>query len=326
MAFTDFILTNAGKTLMNKVAAGTTTLTLSSFRVGSGALTADAIPSMTALVNEKAKFGFSSIKNLSDGSGVQLSVVVSNVGNTADYTMTEAAIYATDPDSGDILFAAAYDTSGDYKIVKYTSGYPVTITEDIVLAFGSTNTVSVTIDGSSIVTTSSLQTMVDNMIDGKLDKSAYVVDSTVNSTSTNPVSGKGVAAYVTNGVAADLSTLTTKVVGKADKATTIAGYGITDAYTQVQTDNLLKDKADKASTVNATLSASGWSNSQYSFESSYPESSYDVEVGIDGDKATDAQYKAWAALKPMDSLSNILKIKGKTPVIDIPVILKVVKK
>lgn len=114
--------------------------------------------------------------------------------------------------------------------------------------------------------------------------------------------------------------------GKADKATTIAGYGITDAYTQVQTDNLLKDKADKASTVNATLSASGWSNSQYSLESIYPKSSYDVEVGIDGDKATDAQYKAWAALKPMDSLSNILKIKGKTPIIDIPVILKVVEK
>lgn len=326
MAFTDFTLTNAGKTLMNKVAAGTTTLTLSSFRVGSGALTADAIPSMTALVNEKAKFGFSSIKNLSDGSGVQLSVVVSNVGNTADYTMTEAAIYATDPDSGDILFAAAYDTSGDYKITKYTSGYPITITEDIVLAFGSTNTVSVTIDGSSIATTSSLQTMVDNMIDGKLDKSAYVVDSTVNSTSTNPVSGKGVAAYVTNGVAADLSTLTTRVAGKADKATTLAGYGVTDAYTKTETDTLLKAKANTTTVATYTLKSGNWANSQYSFESTYPSASYDVEVGINGDSATDAQYKAWAALKPMDSASNILKIKGKTPTIDIPVILKVVKK
>ncbi len=116
------------------------------------------------------------------------------------------------------------------------------------------------------------------------------------------------------------------ISGKADKATTLAGYGITDAYTQVQTDNLLKDKASKASIVNAILSASGWSNSQYSLESTYPKSSYDVEVGIDGDKATDDQYKAWAALKPMDSLSNVLKIKGKVPTVDIPVILKVVKK
>jgi phage-related tail fiber protein len=144
------------------------------------------------------------------------------------------------------------------------------------------------------------------------------------------------------------------ISGKADKATTIAGYGITDAYTQVQTDNLLKDKADKATTiagygvtdaytktetdtllkakantttvVTYTLKSGSWANSQYSLESAYPSASYDVEVGINGDSATDAQYKAWAALKPMDSASNILKIKGKTPTIDIPVLLKVVKK
>jgi hypothetical protein len=103
---------------------------------------------------------------------------------------------------------------------------------------------------------------------------------------------------VTNGVAADLSTLTTKVAGKADKATI----------------------------VTYTLSSGKWASNQYSLEADYPSKSYDVEVGIDGDKATDAQYKAWAALNPMDSASNILKIKGKTPTIDIPVLLKVVSK
>ena len=79
-------------------------------------------------------------------------------------------------------------------------------------------------------------------------------------------------------------------------------------------------------TVTATLIASSWSNKQYSFESTYPSASYDIEVGINGDSATDDQYKAWASLKPMDSMSNILKIKGEVPTVDIPVILKVVSK
>lgn len=35
------------------------------------------------------------------------------------------------------------------------------------------------------------------------------------------------------------------VYGKADKANTLSGYGITDAYTKSQTDNLLSGKADK---------------------------------------------------------------------------------
>ena len=34
---------------------------------------------------------------------------------------------------------------------------------------------------------------------------------------------------------------------KADKATTLAGYGITDAYTKTETDNLLSDKANISS-------------------------------------------------------------------------------
>lgn len=39
---------------------------------------------------------------------------------------------------------------------------------------------------------------------------------------------------------------------KADKATTLAGYGITDAYTKAQADTLLADKADKADVYDKT--------------------------------------------------------------------------
>lgn len=124
-------------------------------------------------------------------------------------------------------------------------------------------------------------------------------------------SGTLVASIQPDGVHAPLR-------GNADTATKAtqdaSGNVITSTYSR------------KASIVSATLSASSWSDSQYSFESTYPKASYDIEVGIDGDNATDAQYKAWAALKPMDSQSNILKVKGKTPSIDIPILLKITEK
>ena len=43
--------------------------------------------------------------------------------------------------------------------------------------------------------------------------------------------------------------ISSAVNGKADKATTLAGYGITDAYTKAQVDTAVKAKADKATTL-----------------------------------------------------------------------------
>ena len=43
--------------------------------------------------------------------------------------------------------------------------------------------------------------------------------------------------------------ITSAVSGKADKATTLAGYGITDAYTKNEVDSELGKKADKATTL-----------------------------------------------------------------------------
>ena len=55
------------------------------------------------------------------------------------------------------------------------------------------------------------------------------------------------AAADAAGAAQDaVDALETTVGGKADKATTLAGYGITDAYTKTETDGLLGAKADKS--------------------------------------------------------------------------------
>ena len=79
-----------------------------------------------------------------------------------------------------------------------------------------------------------------------------VIESVTVAGSALPISGKSVVLGAMAGKAeiaeADLATaLATKINNKADAATTLAGYGITDAYTKTETDTALGLKADLAS-------------------------------------------------------------------------------
>ena len=58
------------------------------------------------------------------------------------------------------------------------------------------------------------------------------------------------SAYMTIETANSTFATITTVNGKADKATTLEGYGITDAYTKTEVNNSLNNKADKATTLN----------------------------------------------------------------------------
>ena len=75
-----------------------------------------------------------------------------------------------------------------------------------------------------------------------------------------------------------------------------------------------------------TMSASGWSGKQYSFESSYPASEYDIEIALSS-TASQEQIDAYnSAMILSNATSNIAVASGEVPSIDIPVILKAVRK
>lgn len=57
------------------------------------------------------------------------------------------------------------------------------------------------------------------------------------------------SAYMTTETANSTFATITTVNGKADKATNLSGYGITDAYTKTEVDGLLDDKANAATTI-----------------------------------------------------------------------------
>ena len=79
--------------------------------------------------------------------------------------------------------------------------------------------------------------------------------------------------YKVGGV--DVTKMQTDVAGKADAATTLTGYGITDAYTKTETDTEVGKKADKATTLTG-----------YGIADAYTKTETDTAIGKKADKAT----------------------------------------
>lgn len=89
-----------------------------------------------------------------------------------------------------------------------------------------------------------------------------------------------------------------------------------------------KKLATKPTITATTLTASNWDSTSktYSFESTYPNASYDIEIALDS-TSTDEQAEAFNGAQIVgSSTSNVVKAYGIVPTVDIPVILKVVNK
>lgn len=78
--------------------------------------------------------------------------------------------------------------------------------------------------------------------------------------------------------------------------------------------------------LTTTLAVANWSNKTYSFETTYPNSQYDITVSV-APTATTTEYDAFSNAKICgDATQNIIKAIGTVPTIAVPVIIKVVSK
>ena len=86
------------------------------------------------------------------------------------------------------------------------------------------------------------------------------------------------------------------------------------------------EKANKSTISSSTMSASGWGGSVYSFESTYPHATYDIEIALDS-TATSEQAEAFNGAQIVGSAtSNVVKAYGIVPTVDIPICIKAVMK
>ena len=101
------------------------------------------------------------------------------------------------------------------------------------------------------------------------------------------------------------------------------GYGVNSLMDAPALDN----KANKTVISAMNIYATGWSNKTYSFEGTYPFSTYDISIELNGDSCTAEQMNAWSDAKILGSAtSNKIKAMGTVPTINIPVIVRAVQK
>ena len=103
------------------------------------------------------------------------------------------------------------------------------------------------LDSTTASSTYATITTVDG-IEEVIPEEASSDNQLVTSDTLSEYSTKSVAdtLYAAKSVESTVSSLSTKVDGKADKATTLEGYGITDAYTSEEVDSKLSAKLDTA--------------------------------------------------------------------------------
>ncbi|MBO7332307.1 MAG: YadA-like family protein [Alphaproteobacteria bacterium] len=93
-----------------------------------------------------------------------------------------------------------------------------------------------------------LQTAVAGKADSATTLAGYGITDAYTKTETDSAINNAINELTTNGQvatnSADIGTLQTLVAEKADSATTLAGYGITDAYTKTETDSAITTAVD----------------------------------------------------------------------------------
>lgn len=90
----------------------------------------------------------------------------------------------------------------------------------------------------------------------------------------------------------------------------------------------ISGKQNKPIVSTVTMAAAGWDSAAkiYSFENTYPAASYDIEIEPDS-TITDEQLEAWCAAKIVGNrTANKAVAKGDIPTVNIPVIVKAVRK
>ena len=89
---------------------------------------------------------------------------------------------------------------------------------------------------------------------------------------------------------------------------------------------MINTKSNKSVITVATLLASKWVGNTYSLETDYPSATYDIEIALDSSASSD-QVDAFNSAQIVGSATtNTVKAFGDVPTINIPIIVKAVRK
>lgn len=168
MELASFIITNKGQALMAKLMQGTGTCDFTNIRLSSQVYSDAQIPGLTSLANVKQTAPVTK-KTVVNTTSIQIEGAVDNTQLAAGYNINTIGIYATDPDDGEILYAAARAITPGF-MPPYNG---ITVSGGVfkfVVTVGASSQVTLTVDPAGYASIADIQTLEAEITDLK----AYV--------------------------------------------------------------------------------------------------------------------------------------------------------
>ena len=165
MELASFVITNKGQALMAKLMQGTGTCDFTNIRLSSQAYTDAQIQTLTALANVKQTAPVTN-KSVVNSTSIQIEGAVDNTELSTGYDINTIGIYATDPDEGEILYAAARAITTGY-MPPYNG---VTVSGGVfkfVITVGASSQVTLTVDPAGYASIADIQNLEAEITDLK---------------------------------------------------------------------------------------------------------------------------------------------------------------
>ena len=168
MELASFIITNKGQALMAKLMQGTGVCDFTNIRLSSQVYTDAQIPGLTSLANVKQTAPVTK-KTVVNSTSIQIEGAVDNTQLQTGYNIQTIGIYATDPDDGEILYAAARAITPGF-MPPYNG---ITVSGGVfkfVVTVGASSQVTLTVDPAGYASIADIQNLDSEIADVK----AYV--------------------------------------------------------------------------------------------------------------------------------------------------------
>ncbi|MDD3347327.1 hypothetical protein [Oscillibacter sp.] len=163
--FRTMIPTNKGRDLIAKIIAGSSGVQFTRVVTSSTVYTDDQIPALTSISNIKQSAAISKVTKVNTAT-VKIETALDNTAVTVGYTLATIAVYAIDPDEGEILYGVSGASVTGY-VPAYNgltvSGVYVTLTTAVTNA----SNVSLTVDPAATATIAEIQTLENEISDIK---------------------------------------------------------------------------------------------------------------------------------------------------------------
>lgn len=177
--FRKMILTNKGQNLIAKLINGSSGVRFTRLALSSTAYTDAQIPTLTSITGVKQTADVSRTVKLSTAA-VKLEGAVTNDNLNTGYTLNTIAVYAADPDEGEILYSVAGANVAGY-VPAYNgvtvSGVYITVTTTV----SNADNVDLTVDPAAVATIGDVETLAKRISDlqafvGYTDSDIYGVE------------------------------------------------------------------------------------------------------------------------------------------------------